>query len=752
LLVGDLQFGTCAGQTAATPNRRVKIVRPNAPPPDQVLVRAIRKEVEGKVYHLRGASEVETSEALLTADEIDYDEGTGKAEARGNVVYRSFNGGEVLKCSRAEYDVNSETGKFYDVSGTIPATIEARPGILTSENPFYFEGKVATRVEARYRLHDGFVTSCKVPKPWWILRGPLFDIVPGERAITRNSVFLLRGIPLFYTPFFYKSLEKAPRRSGFLMPNIGNSTRRGLMLGAGYYWAINRSYDLTYRAQYFSQRGFAHLADFRGKPTRGSDFNLLVYGVNDRGRLLDNGTRGQKEGGYTVNFTGRAQLPKGWTAFAQINYLSSFRFRQAFTETFNEAVSSEVHSTAYLTKHWNGYGLTALFDRAENFQSLIETDKISIRKLPQIEFVSQERRIWEKVPVWLSFESSAGLLRRNQQLYQTRQAMERLDLAPRVSAALKWKHISLVPYLAPRGTYWGSTLRRDTNGISVTGEGLVRSAFETGADLVLPSMARIYKARGWFGEKLKHVIEPRASYRYVTGVSDFRSTIRFDETELLTNTNEVEISLTNRFYSKKGNVTREWLSWQVWQRRYFDPTFGGAVVPGQRNVFESTASLTSFNFLGGPRSYSPIVSALRMEPTPGLGIEWRADYDPLRGRITNSGVTADGRLDNVFLSFGHTQVRTDTFLSPPTNQIRGLVGFGRENRRGWNTAFFAIYDYRAKALLFGNTQITYNTDCCGFSVQYQRFGFQRNDNIYRFALSIANIGSFGTLRRQERYF
>ena len=44
-----------------------------------------------------------------------------------------------------------------------------------------------------------------------------------------------------------------------------------------------------------------------------------------------------------------------------------------------------------------------------------------------------------------------------------------------------------------------------------------------------------------YGGKKKHVIEPRAYYRYVNGINDFGRYILFDETELLSNTNEVEV-------------------------------------------------------------------------------------------------------------------------------------------------------------------------------------------------------------------
>ena len=42
----------------------------------------------------------------------------------------------------------------------------------------------------------------------------------------------------------------------------------------------------------------------------------------------------------------------------------------------------------------------------------------------------------------------------------------------------------------------------------------------------------------------------------------------------------MEISLVNRLYAKRNGVVSEVLSWQLWQTRYFDPYFGGAVAPG----------------------------------------------------------------------------------------------------------------------------------------------------------------------------
>ncbi len=714
--------------------RKLRITPPDDVPEGFALVGAITQLQEGSWYRLRGAAKVQTSDLLLKADEIDYNRETGDAQARGNVHLQHFEGGEELWADRVDYNVDKETGKFYNVKGTSPVEFTPRQGILPSTNPFHFEGKWAERREEKYVLHDGFITNCKMPKPWWVLRGPVFDIVPNQRAIAYRSVFRMRWVPLFYTPFFYKSLEKLPRRSGFLTPTFGNSSRRGKMLGGGYYWAINRSYDATYLAQYFTQRGPAHRVEFRGKPNARTDFDAIVYGVNDR----------LNQGGVLASVQARSELAHGFRARVEANYLSSFVFRRNFTESINEMIQSEVHSVGYLEKDWSTFGLNVLMQRNENFQSTLPGDTVVIRKLPEVTFTSRDRRLWRNLPLWISWDSSAGLLHRTQLLFQTRQFMERMDLYPRVTTALRWKDFSLIPSVAIRETHYGESQRDG----SIVGRNLNRGAREFDVTLVPPSLSRVFRGT------IKHVIEPRIAYRYVTGITDFDRYVRFDETELYSNTNELELSLTNRIFAKRpgGNVD-ELLSWQVWQKRYFDPTFGGAVVPGQRNTVLSALDLTPYAFIDGPRNYSPVVSVLRASPLPNIGIDWRADYDPLRHKVVNSGIGADVRINDYSVTLLHNTIRGVPLLSPASNQLFGEFRMGNENRRGWNARFGANYDFKFGIMRVATTQVTYNTDCCGFSIQYRRIGLlDRNENQYVFAFSVANLGSFGTLKRQDRMF
>ncbi|MBZ5575700.1 MAG: LPS assembly protein LptD [Acidobacteriia bacterium] len=742
------------------------------------------EESDGKVRKLHGHAEVESAAILFRADQIEYDESTGDLHATGDVYFHNFSKNEQLWADRVDYNTDSDTGKFYRVHGQTSPHIDARPGMLTTNNPFYFQGEWAERMGDKYIVHNGFVTNCKVPSPWWTLRGPKFDVIPGERAIAYRSIFRVLGVPLFFTPFFYKSLEKEPRKSGFLIPNIGHSSLRGFMVGIGYFWAINRSYDVTYRIQEFTARGTAHNLDIRGKPRPGTDYDAIIYGVQDRG-IQQGGGPVQKYGGMTVNIAGKSDLGDGWYARGQINYITSFRFRQEWSDSFNEAIGSEVQSVGFLNKSWSAYTFNVVGARLENFQSTevqvtdpvtqatkLEANAVTIRKLPEAQFSERERQVLKNVPLWFSFDTAAGLLYREEPVFtpagalvdrfQTGQFMNRFVLAPHLMSTLHWGAFHLIPRFGIDETYYsegqelnpvasqllGSPVHR------VDGTDLVRSARDFSADLIFPSLARVFKKKSIFGDQLKHVIEPRATFRYVSGVGDdFARFIRFDETELISNTNELELSLTNRLYAKRGDSVQEIFSWQLWQTRYFDPTFGGALADGQRSVLLTTAELSPYAFLVSPRSSSPFVSVMRMSPVNGFNVEWRADYDHRRGALVDSTLSVDYRWSRYFASVGHNLVHTDPVLTAPADQFRFRAGFGDPNHRGWNAGVDGVYDYRQKALQYATTQVTYNTDCCGLSVQWRRFSFgTRNENQFRVAFAVSNIGTFGTLRKQDRIF
>jgi LPS-assembly protein len=64
------------------------------------------------------------------------------------------------------------------------------------------------------------------------------------------------------------------------------------------------------------------------------------------------------------------------------------------------------------------------------------------------------------------------------------------------------------------------------------------------------------------------------------------------------------------------------------------------------------------------------------------------------------------------------------------------------------------FDAETRKLQFATAQTSYIWDCCGITLEYRRYAIAnlRNENLFRFTFSLANIGSVGNLRRQERLY
>jgi len=124
-----------------------------------------------------------------------------------------------------------------------------RAQVYSTPNPFLFAGRVLIQTgEGAYRIVDGSMTSCRLPKPDWQLISHSIQVA-NNNASTRNSIFRFLNIPLFYLPYVAHNLDDTGRQSGFLLPVFAISGVKGLVLGEQVYWVINRSMDLTVGAE-----------------------------------------------------------------------------------------------------------------------------------------------------------------------------------------------------------------------------------------------------------------------------------------------------------------------------------------------------------------------------------------------------------------------------------------------------------------------------------------------------------------------
>ena len=759
---------------------------PGPPGAPIVTIRARSQEKAGDLYTLRGEVEIDYKEMVLRADEVTYNAATGQITATGHLVMDGGPHDEHVEASHGGYNLNTESGKLYDVAGTTGATFRGHTVTLTSSNPFAFSGAV---VEKRgpdlYIIEHGTVTSCELPNPKWTFSAARIVINVSGSARIYNSAFRVKKVPVFWFPFASHPAQKLGRQSGFLVPSGGTSSRKGIILGESIYWAINRSMDATLGAAYFSQRGWAQTGEFRAKPSDSSYVTASYYGVLDRGI----GSPPQDQGGQDIHVNAYGIFPHDVRGVAVANYLSSLTFREAFGESFTQAVNSEAKTIGFLSKNYNGYAFDFMVARYQNFQSTTPGDVISILHTPSGEVSSVDRRLGP-TPFTLSFDLALEGVSRRTPTFKSGDVVGRFDLAPTLALPLHLGGWSFRPEATLRETYYTERLP----GGSPTPD-ISRFAIEGTFEVRPPALSRIYQLKS--GRSFKHVIEPRVIYRYVSGVDNFAAIIRFDERDILSDTHEVEYGVINRLYTKSadgdceepappppaaplvgqapppppsetpanppacGPRVRELLSWEVAQKYFIDPNFGNSVVPGTRNVFTTTVDFTGMAFLTGPRRFSPVLSKLRIQTSAHTDLDWHLDYDPVAGRINSSFAFFNYHFGNWFLggaqAFLQTPLETSgsgASAATKFNQFRILAGYGHPNKRGLNVAANIGFDSNLQFLQYGAFQWSYNWDCCGFSMEYRRFalGSVRNENQYRFAFTLANIGTFGNMRRQERLF
>jgi LPS-assembly protein len=786
---------------ASSPEKSLPPPLSSAKPSQQVKISAIHQEKDGEIYKLQGNVEIDDGVFTFHGDQVTYDSDSGNVRAEGHLLLEGGPNHEHIEAARGTYNINSEIGHFENVTGSIGVETAKNRAIFTTSNPFFFTGKVVDKKGPdHYVVTDGSVTSCELPRPKWQFFAHKVAVEAGGNATIYNSVFRVEDIPVFYFPFATHPVQKEPRQSGFLIPNAGRSSTRGYTFGESAFWAINRSMDLLAGAEYYSRRGWAPDGEFRARPTDTSFVDLTFFTV------LDRGLNGVNQGGTEAHLKSEGAFAHNIRAVANIDYLSSYVFRLAFSDVFTQAVNSEVKSDAFLSNVTGSVFLNATTHRYQDFQTTTPGDVITILHAPGIEVSSLDRALLH-TPFHGTIEASAGGLSRSEPSFRTAPLVGRFDVDPAVSLPLLLKGWSLRPELSLRDTIYTQQLV-PTGGIALTDVGTAisdvinRKALLGSVEIRPPALDRIFD-RQIFGRKWKHFIEPRVTYTYVTGVDNFSHILRFDDRDILSDSNAVEYAVVNRLYAKRTSTApetcgpegmpavmagmappsgadpwartrptaeqpcpsqpagREIVTWEIAQKYFLDPTFGGALVPGKRNVFTSTVDLTGIAFLTDVRRLSPLLSRLRVTTGPRNDLEWDLDYDFHAGRISTSTALFDQHFGSYTVGIGNAVLHVPSELSttpnpPPQifNQFRAVLGYGSTNKRGLSAAMNLGFDAHLNQAQYGSGQMAYNWDCCGVNIEYRRFALAsvRNENQFRFTFALANVGAFGNLRRTERLF
>ena len=711
---------------------------------------------------LVGQVEVVCGHETFFADEIELFTNEDRLIASGNVVFTS--GTSRVAADRLEFNTRTKTGTFFNASGSAtlgeggqqsPGTPRDRGATPPHElAPFgeqepdvYFYGERLQKIgEKKYRITSGGFTTCVQPTPRWELTSGTVTLNLDHYAILTNSLFKVKGVPVLYLPVFYYPVQEDDRATGFLIPAYGSSTIRGQSLSNAFFWAINRSQDLTLLHDWYAKTGQGYGTEYRYVLGAGSEGFVRAYNLREHEATYDQGGEAvttPERRSYEIRGSLSQRLGARMRARARADYFSDISVQQTYHQNVYEASRRQRVFSGSLSGAWRDLNYTGTFDRSEYFYG---TTSSSVRGgAPRLVVNRSERPLFGS-PVYVSVngEYNRLVVERKSDTRIVDQSLTRFDVFPRVRVPFtKWQFLTVNSTAGFRSTYWTESLNPDGDQIET---GVTRNYFELQSQITGPVFNRIWSfERSRYAEKLKHSVQPFFNIQRISGIDVFERIVRLDSTDTVVgSTTRVGYGISNRFYRKpRGGRSAEILNVTVGQTYYTDAR--AALYDRYYRTSNGTA----------PSKFSPLSLTVRAHPTDTLTANYRAEYDTRYEAFRS--MAADGTFEWkgwLQASAGWSQRRfiedlpgyndpdrLDHYLNALTN-----VQLMR-NRFGGMHQF--NYDVRRGSFLQQRVMAYYNAQCCGFALEYQSYDLSRlgfspveQDNRFNFSFSLAGIGSF----------
>ena len=647
----------------------------------------------------------------LTSDTACYRQVEDDVEASGNVRmwrYGDQYSGDLLK-------LNLESGKGYILNPTYKMELNNAQGKARRIDFLNQDEAVVL---------DGTYSTCEGPNPDWYVKSSRMNLDSGRDVGTAGkTVVYFKDVPIIGTPLLSFSLSGA-RRSGWLPPTPGFTTKGGAELTVPYYFNIAPNRDLTLAPKLIERRGLQIGAKGRyiGETDAGS-----YAGETDLEFLL--GDKQRNTDRYLVkSLHSQALAPGlsfGWNlrGASDDDYLSDFSTSVA--NSADRQLLREVR-TDYRSEFWS------LSARAQNYQVLqdpaaVQNPSLSVARpydrLPQIYFHAGRF----DVAGGFDWALDAELTR----FYHPDLVRgDRLVAVPQVSYPI----IRPGYFLTPKLMLNASTYQLGENpvvSVAPDAQSLSRAipTFSLDSGLMFERDTKL------FGRATTQTLEPRLFYVYTpyhdqklfpnfdTAAATFNlaqlfSENRFVGADRIGDTNQVTAALTSRFIEESG---AERLRLTFGQRFYLRE---------QRVQLDAATPSTD--------ARSDILLAATGRISETWGFDSAMQYNPDDSRIASSHYTVQWQPGpKKVLNLGYRELR-DVFknadLSAQWPISQRWYGVGRVS-----------YSMRDKKILDSLIGLEYNGDCWIFRMGAQRFVTTANTvaTPIFFQLELSGLSRFG---------
>lgn len=668
---------------------------------------------EEHLFVAEGSVEITYRTARITADWVEFNELTGDAVAIGNVVYEEA--GETLVADQAELNLDNALGII-------------NMGELSLEDDQYITGQQIRKAGAKtYLVNSGTFTACDSPRPAWQFRSSRAKIHQGEYLQAWHTVGYVKGIPVFYMPYFVFPIKRE-RQTGFLVPDIGASTSKGFTTSNAFFWAISESQDATLRHTFYEERGHKIDLEYRYKYSKETDGRMEGEYIRDELTL---------EKRQRLKWNHRHGLPYSIKALVNLDLTSDDQFDEDFETVLDDRTRRKLESNISLTKNFSRHTIRLLVDRQDDLRE--ESDDRTDQRFPELSITSQKQQLFD-IPLYFQQKTQIARLKREGKEGEQLD-FDRVDIQPTLSFPLNiiGQALTINPELRLRETYYtrNATTAADTN---LDAESTHREYYTAAIRVDGPKFNRIFDLGTTRRvQKLKHLIEPNVSFQYRPGI-DEEDLPKFDGVD--------RIGSVNKSRSVSYGITQRLLSKQVkkseWEKFLEDEELSVDELVTETKGLASLTLSQSYDFEKEEYNFSNIGLTLKTEPFEKYDFTLRTTYDVYVNTFVETNIDLQGKLWD-FLNVGvkwrrNLSVNRDTDDITDVNQSLDInTQLTLFNRVG--LSYRGRFNIEDNERMEDNVGFTYNAQCWNIIGNYtQQLVDDERDKRFHIILELKHLG------------
>ena len=652
-----------------------------------------------------GNVEIHYKNIKLFADRIELNLESKDVYAEGQVLIQTPD--EVVSCEKIFFNLDSSQGKLEKAHGMIQPTI------------FYEAESVERKDENLYSFSKARLTSCTQPVPRWKFSCSRANFKKDDYMEMWNSVFSIKGIPVFYLPYMRYPLDKE-RSTGFLMPQLGYSGRKGFFFSDSFFWAIKGNMDATLNLDYYSERGLGGGLEFRYIFSRGTTGHLNLYYFRFKKEPEQEGP----SSAHLFRFKHNQDLPLKFELVADVDLQSSYNFLREFDNNFKRAVVSNRRTQVYLSRAWSYYNFNVRVSRFETYYAN-KDDSVIRYDLPRINFSSSKMKLFS--PLYFSFSSSFDRWEHGWESdYEEDKQKQSQNIAFSPALSLPFTGIpwlSVTTSLAGNFNYYFQSYAPESK--EIVDEPLLSSNYVLNVQFRGPVFYRIYRDAE-DTPKLKHIIEPSLTYTYETPIDNPERIINYRR---YFRTHQIRYGLTNRFLVKEDDMAREILMVALENIYYLSPE------DGPLNIYLVEGEIPRFSDVRG---------TVRFYPAKRYSIDFSGAWNPYHKNFSSIrlGANLGSIADSLFLrmSWFKSLNPYQEIGALKRHQINGFAGV-KIPKLSIEAQGEISYNILQRKMLYSGLNFVYHYQCLDFRGELRVFHFREQPEVQiRVSLGLGNIG------------